>query len=215
MPLARLKEFRNRQAGIYVISPQLPTDDTIMFKIGRTIQMNKRLNGYHLCFPDGYYIYKALMLNDTYKTRLKTDKKKTLAKTIELEKFIHDQLESHRHKSTTRTKHEWFSFTGSIQDIDKALIACHNEFKTDTDYPIIQFSNKGFYDYFYIDDIEEMKITKTRLGITDKPPSYMGGSVNVPKVEGVRQSGRQKKMPEKFKDYEFFDPKKRVSKNWK
>ena len=220
MPLVRLKEFKNRQSGVYVISPQSPTDDTIMFKIGRTIQMNKRLNGYHLCFPDGYYIYKALMLNNTYKTRLKPDKQKTLAKTIKLEKFIHDQLEAHRHKSTTRTKHEWFSFTGSLEEIDKALIACHNEYKKDTDYPITQFSNKGFYDYFYIDDIEELKIAKKRLGITETPPEYMGGEVRIVNtvkvIEGGRSTrvGRQTVRPKKFDDSEYFDPKKRVSKNW-
>ena len=56
MPIVKLKEFKVRQVGIYVISPQSPENDTISFKIGRTIQMNKRLNGYHLCFPDGFYI---------------------------------------------------------------------------------------------------------------------------------------------------------------
>jgi hypothetical protein len=221
MPLTRLKEFRNRQAGVYVISPQHPTDDTIMFKIGRTIQMNKRLNGYHLCFPDGFYIYKALMLNDTYKTRLKTDKQTALALTIKLEKFIHTLLEPYRHKSTTRTKHEWFSFTGNLEEIDKALITCHNEFKTETDYPITQFSDKGFYDYFYIDDVEEMKIAKTRLGITEKPPEYMGGEVHIVNkvkiIEGGRSTrvGRQTVRPKKFDDSEYFDLKKKVGKNWK
>ena len=78
MPIVKLKEFKVRQVGIYVISPQAPEDDKISFKIGRTIQMNKRLNGYHLCFPDGFYIYKALMLNDTFKTQSKEDKKKCI-----------------------------------------------------------------------------------------------------------------------------------------
>ena len=228
MPVVRLKEFRTRQAGVYIISPQPPTDDIIMFKIGRTIQMNKRLNSYHLCFPDGFYIYKALMLNDTYKapitktnqkTRLKADKLNALALTIKIEKIIHDKLEPYRHKSTTRTKHEWFTFTGGLEEIDKALIACHNENKAETDYPIIQFSNKGFYDYFYIDEIEEMKIAKTRLKIVEEVPSYMGGGVDIPKVEGahkasVRKSGRVRKTPAKFKDSVFFDISKSTSKNW-
>ena len=77
MPIVKLKELKVRLVGIYVISPQAPEDNKISFKIGRTIQMNKRLNGYHLCFPDGFYIYKALMLNDTFKTQTKEEKKKS------------------------------------------------------------------------------------------------------------------------------------------
>ena len=69
MPIVKLKEFKVRQVGIYVISPQTPEDDKISFKIGRTIQMNKRLNGYHLCFPDGFYIYTALMIHSKLKVK--------------------------------------------------------------------------------------------------------------------------------------------------
>ena len=155
MPLKKLKEFRNRQTGVYVISPQPPEDETIMFKIGRTIQMNKRLNAYHICFVDGFYIYKAIMLNNTYKTKTVVDKKRTLNKTIEIENFIHNQLESHRHKSTTRRKHEWFSFTGELTEIDEVLIACHNKFKEDTEYPITEFSKRDFMTTFI-----QMKLKK-------------------------------------------------------
>ena len=89
----------------------------------------------------------------------------------------------------------------------------HEEYKGLTDLPITEWRD-SFYDRYFIDGVEELKITKKRLGITETPPSYMGGSADPPKIEGVRQSGRQKKMPAKFKDYEFFDPKKRVGKNW-
>ena len=98
--------------------------------------MNKRLNSYHICFPDGFYIYKALLLNETYKTKTKQDKQRTLAKTIQLEKYIHDGLEKHRHSSSTRRKHEWFHV--DTEKLEEVLINCHNEFKNDTDYPVLK-----------------------------------------------------------------------------
>jgi hypothetical protein len=221
MPLVRLKEFRKSQAGVYVISPQPPEDETIMFKIGRTIQMNKRLNAYHICFPDGFHIYKALMLNSSYNPKGNAvEKKRCVAMTMKLEKFVHDHLDDHRHKSTTRAKHEWFGFTGDLHEINEALIACHTKYKSDTDYPILVFSKKGFYDYFYIDGVEEVKIATKRLGISDKPPIYIGGKVKMvegePKIEGgaTTRAGRQVVRPSKFKDSEFFDLKKRVTKKW-
>ena len=65
MPLVKLKEFQKRQSGVYIISDQAPEDEKIKYKIGRTIYMNKRLNSYHICYPDGFFIYKALLLNET------------------------------------------------------------------------------------------------------------------------------------------------------
>ena len=209
MPLKKLKEFKKRQSGIYVISPQDPKDDHLLFKIGRTIQMNKRLNGYHLCFPDGFWIYHSIMLNATYKTTTKAEKSKTLKKTIEIEKYIHQKLDKYRHESTTRRKHEWFH-VDTVQ-LKQALIECHNEFISDTDYPILGFK-EPFYNEFYIDGFEELKILKKELHITKKKPNYMGQKTT--KEEGARKSERTRKVPGKFKDSVFFDITKDVKKEW-
>ena len=199
MPIVKLKEFKVRQVGIYVISPQAPEDDKISFKIGRTIQMNKRLNGYHLCFPDGFYIYKALMLNDTFKTQSKEDKKKCIDMTRKIEKFIHDDLNGIRFQSTTRTKHEWFVIDENItiQRISDALLKAHEHFKNETDYPIQKFS-KDFYGKFFIDDAEDYDIRKD-LKIVKEPPKYM------PQEGQQTRSGRVVKKNTKYKDSEYFD----------
>ena len=198
MPIVKLNEFKVRQVGIYVISPQPPEDDTISFKIGRTIQMNKRLNGYHLCFPDGFYIYKALMLNDTFKTRSKEDKKKCIDMTRKIEKFIHDDLNKIRFQSTTRTKHEWFVIDNiTLQRISEALLKAHQHFKNETDYPILKF-RKDFYGKFFIDDAEDYDIRKD-LNIVKEPPKYM------PQEGQQTRSGRVVKKNTKYKDSEYFD----------
>jgi hypothetical protein len=199
MPIVKLKEFKVRQVGIYVISPQAPEDNKISFKIGRTIQMNKRLNGYHLCFPDGFYIYKALMLNDTFKTQTKEEKKKSIDMTRKIEKFIHDDLDGIRFQSTTRTNHEWFVIDENItiQRISDALLKAHQHFKKETDYPIQKF-REDFYGKFFIDDAEDYDIRKD-LKIVKEPPKYM------PQEGSRTRSGRVIKKNTKYKDSEYFD----------
>jgi hypothetical protein len=159
MPVAKFTEFKHRKAGIYVISPQPPTDDSIEYKIGRTVQMEKRLNSYHICYNQGFYIYKAIMLNDLYKTKNKEDKAVSIAKTREVEKYLHDLLDPINVKSTTRRFNEWFMSKKGSDEIDKALIKTHEKFKRDTEYPILGFKpSETFYNKFYIDNFEELTV---------------------------------------------------------
>ena len=71
MPLAEVKEFERRQSRVYVISDHPPEDEKVKFKTGRTIYMNRRLDGYHLCYLDGFYMYKVIILNGSYTTETK------------------------------------------------------------------------------------------------------------------------------------------------
>ena len=214
MPIVKLKEFKNRQAGIYVISPTDSNDakdaDLIHFKVGRTIQMNTRMNGYHICFNEGFYIYKALMLNDTYDYKNKDARKICLAKTKEIEAHLFKLLEPINYTTTTRRKSEWFREKKTDTIIAEALIATHIEFKADTDYPIINFFRSEklsgyFYNHFFIDDIETIILS---LGITESPPSYL------PQEGAKTRSGRVIKVSSKLKDALHFDLKKKVSKSW-
>ena len=221
MPIVKLKEFKNRQAGIYVISPTDSNDakdaELIHFKVGRTIQMNNRLNSYHICFNEGFYIYKALMLNDKYDYKNKELRKICLAKTKEIEAHLFKLLEPINYTTTTRRKSEWFREKKTDTIIAEALIATHNAFKADTDYPIMNFSRKlsggfltapnYFYNHFFIDDTETIVI-KQRLGITESPPSYL------PQEGAKTRSGRVIKASSKLKDVLHFDLKKKVSKSW-
>ena len=192
MPIVKLLEFRKgKQMGIYVISPQEPTDKEIGFKIGRTIQMDKRLNDYHLCYNHGFYIYRALMLNDTYGRRSKAEKQAAIDMTTKIEKHVHDLLKHINVKTPTRKyKSEWFLDSSKLEVIDKALIATHKKFEKETDYPLLGFY-KPFYNKFFIDGMEEVVLT-------EKPPSYL------PKEGQKTRSGRTVKVSSKLKDSLFF-----------
>ena len=128
--------------------------------------MNIRLNAYHICYNDGFYIHKALLLKDKYTTM---DKKLTITKTREVEKYIHDELLHINTTTSTRRLSEWFACSKNGQEIDRVLHTAHTKFIDDTDPPIIGFVDP-LYDRFIIDDIEEIK---TELKITDKIPSYL------------------------------------------
>ena len=118
--------------------------------------------------------------------RRRKKKQRTLARTIQLEKYIHDGLEKYRHSSSTRRKHEWFHV--DTEKWEKVLINCHNEFKNDTDYPVLKFE-EPFYGKYTIEGIEELKIT-------DKRPKYM--AQNPVKNSKVRQGSRVKEAPKKY-----------------
>ena len=56
--------------GLYVISPEPPEKHPTLFKIGKSINLKRRLNSYHICFPQGFYIY-TLLIAKTAKNRQK------------------------------------------------------------------------------------------------------------------------------------------------
>ena len=87
------------------------------------------------------------------------------------------------------------------------LIACHNEFKDDTDYPILKFA-EPFYNKYNVDGIEELHITPER-------PKYM--AQNPVKNDKIRQGSRERRAPKKYigTDYVYFDITKRISEEWR
>ena len=64
MPLL-LPELKGKShAGLYAISPIDPRGKgKISYKIGRTINFKNRLNDYHICYNEGYWISAILPLN--------------------------------------------------------------------------------------------------------------------------------------------------------
>jgi hypothetical protein len=164
MPIIKLEEFKDRQMGVYVISADKPSKTgKNMYKVGRSIQMDKRLNSYHICFPDYFYVCKALMLDDGFTTKTKATKKKSLDMTIKIEKFIHNLLAKYRYKSSTRRKHEYFNCTEKV--MDEALVETSEHFAEYVGYPIFGFK-KPLYNKFFVDGIEEL-IT------SEAPPSAL------------------------------------------
>ena len=77
-----LPEIKGERAGLYVLSPNLNRD---VFKIGISQTIKKRMNAYHICFPEGFYIHAIILFKkniqiptlekknkETYKNQLQT-----------------------------------------------------------------------------------------------------------------------------------------------
>jgi hypothetical protein len=43
--------------GLYIISGSSKLTRNTLFKVGRSINLRSRLNSYHICFPEGFFIY--------------------------------------------------------------------------------------------------------------------------------------------------------------
>jgi hypothetical protein len=134
-----LKELDKAEAGgLYALAPIMKTGP-YQIKVGRTINFRKRLNDYHLCYNEGYYVIALLPL----KTR--TPPKERLKITMQLEKAAGDKLGKPRTYANRKTRgSEWYyKTTHQIQAMFKAL---HQEFKQDTyfltDPPIVKFNQK-------------------------------------------------------------------------
>lgn len=56
MPLDEQIGLKKKEPGIYILSPD-PPGKVSKFKIGRSVDLRKRINEYHICFPYGFYIY--------------------------------------------------------------------------------------------------------------------------------------------------------------
>ena len=56
-----LPEIKGERAGLYVLSPSLNRN---VFKIGISQSIKKRMNSYHICFPEGFYIHAILLFKE-------------------------------------------------------------------------------------------------------------------------------------------------------
>ena len=59
-----LPEIKGERAGLYVLSPNLNRD---VFKIGISQSIKKRMNSYHICFPEGFYIHTIILFKKNIK----------------------------------------------------------------------------------------------------------------------------------------------------
>ena len=63
MPV-HLPEIKGERAGLYVLSQNL---NRSVFKIGISQSIKKRMNSYHICFPEGFYIHAIILFKDNIK----------------------------------------------------------------------------------------------------------------------------------------------------
>ena len=66
-----LPEIKGERAGLYVLSPTL---NRSVFKIGISQSIKKRMNSYHICFPEGFYIHAIILFKENIEIPLMTKK---------------------------------------------------------------------------------------------------------------------------------------------
>lgn len=136
MPIIGFPELKNYHAGIYVISPdQYKPNKSIRFKIGRSINLRKRLNDYNICYNEGYYVYFCIIVNDNEDVNRTSQIKKDLIEiTKELEEEINEDLRQYNETYDTRKyKAEWFKL--SLSKMEKEIKDIENNY----DVKIISF----------------------------------------------------------------------------
>ena len=156
MPLAYISELAARNfksnAGIYIISEHPPTKKGIrLVKIGRSIDVRKRLNAYHICWPQGFHIWMLIKLSD--KTR-ELAKPQRIEVTKVLEKRLFDELMHMNLVHPSRRFHEFFvvKTDQDFESLKEAVERIAMNYRPFTVYPPITEWKKGTqYHEFEID----------------------------------------------------------------
>lgn len=190
MPLAKIDELVGiSNGGLYCISPDPPCEGASTdFKIGRTIDFRKRLNSYHICYNEGFYIYAVLPLSKKYKMDTKEERAEAVDTTKKIEARAFVLLKKHNKLfSTRRRKSEWF---GCLKNVVVAVFTQLNkEFEDDTVPPI----------YHWEDDfVDDFRIDGFRVKLQTEVPSYLPSSIKRKKGE------RTPKLPKSYSDFKFF-----------
>jgi hypothetical protein len=142
-----LRELDKAEAGgLYALAPSIKSGK-YQIKVGRTINFRKRLNDYHLCFNEGYYVIALLPL------KARTPPKERLKLTMQLEKAAGKKLGKSRTYANRKTRDsEWYYKT--TQEIHRLFTELHQEFTSKAltpdepnDYlittpPIVKFDQK-------------------------------------------------------------------------
>jgi hypothetical protein len=156
MPLAYISEISARNfksnAGIYVISKHPPTKKGVrLVKIGRSIDVRKRLNDYHICFPQGFEIWMVIKLSD--KTR-ELAKPQRIEVTKVLEKRLFAELIHMNLVHPSRRFHEYFVIKSKqdFESLKEAVERIALNYRPFTVFPPITEWKKGTqYNEFEID----------------------------------------------------------------
>ena len=185
MPIADIPELRNTSnAGLYAISPEPPSKKRTDFKMGRSVNIKKRLNDHHICFNKGYWIYCVLpLVKDLYhEDPLIERKKKILALTRRLETEMFSIVKPFMQLETTRTKKsEWFKLTNA--HLRNTFQHIHEMFPNVTLPPICKWEEPFMHQF---DDEGE------QIEVSDVPIAGMtqGRNVDGKRIIKVKKLGK-------------------------
>ncbi len=107
----------SKKSGIYIISQEPIGNDSniiIKCKIGRSVDLKRRLNQYFLCYPLGFWVYGLLYIHTKGRT-----KNGMIMHNIDAEMAIHKYFKSQQLKTGSRQFNEWFNI--SYNDITRCL----------------------------------------------------------------------------------------------
>ena len=156
MPLKYIREISAREfpsnAGIYVISDSLPSKRGVrLVKIGRSIEMRKRLNSYHLCHPLGFHVWMVIKLVPETKNLTKKDR---IHVTKVLEQRVFRELMDINLVNDARRFHEYFKITSNddLERLKEAIERVTLGGRPYTEWPAItEWRDGTAYDHFLIE----------------------------------------------------------------
>ena len=198
MPLRDMQELKSLSpAGLYAFSPTKPlVRGKTLMKIGRTVNCRTRLNQYHICYNEGFYIAGWLPLNAIqYDLRLKENRAHAIELTMRMEARMFTLLQRYNVKTTTRKYHsEWFNLT--LKELHAAFNKVYREFIHHCTEPWLEIWMSPPLPTGVMQEMEDM----AELETMPDPPSYLPqpGSLS-------RRSGRTIRTPSKFRDSMFID----------
>ena len=156
MPLKYIPELSKKyfpsNAGVYVISEDPPTKNgPKKVKIGRSIDIRKRLNSYHICFPEGFHIWMVMKLSPETTA---VPRKARLQATKVLESRVFAELVHLNLVNDARRFHEYFVIRTDqdLESLKEAVERVTLNGRPVTEWPPVTEWKKGTqYDEFLID----------------------------------------------------------------
>ena len=151
IPELAAKRFQSN-AGIYVISEHPPTKKGPKFvKIGRSIDIRKRLNDYHLCFPNGFFVWMLIKMSP--KTR-ELAKPQRIEVSKVLEKQLFQELMHMNLVNDARRFHEYFVIKTAqdLEGLKEAVERIAMNYRPFTVFPpVLEWEQGTAYKDFLID----------------------------------------------------------------
>lgn len=162
MPL-NIAELPGRQkySGIYCFAPE--PNNPPRLKIGMSTDLRTRLNSYHICYPDGYYIYGLLLI------RPMQNRKENFKNVLSIERAYHDAIKLDNpsaHLKTDGGSIEWYSvqldkmrdLLHKVADVYKSqVVAVYTEFDSGARKTAVRHIAKTDYE---IDGMKEKDVEK-------------------------------------------------------
>ena len=152
------------KSGIYIISPtdiEKDPNKKIYCKIGRSTDLKKRLNQYHLCYPLGFHVYALLYIHTKGRT-----KNQLIVHNLDMEIEIHHYFREHQLKTTMRGFNEWFNISYN------EILNCLKDFRKSFDI-VRPFKGSSSVIDAFVDDISHEKLGKQALNDNEALKDYL------------------------------------------